>query len=127
MKYDMMSDKEGRWYLVECDNDRLSHARGKGQPRPNHKYTRREWRNGQWYYYYDNDNDGRDDNTGSPVDGPVTWLLKAVTKPLFDSIEDLARRGEAAVWNILHPQKAEPETKSEYPIGQNYGSIYDDK
>lgn len=35
-------------------NDELYHKwNGKGTQRANHKYTRREWKNGHWVYYYD--------------------------------------------------------------------------
>lgn len=33
-------------------NDTLYHGANTGAPRENHKYIRREWKNGRWVYYY---------------------------------------------------------------------------
>ena len=35
----------------------------KGQQAEKHKYIRREWKNGRWYYYYDSDTSAKPNNT----------------------------------------------------------------
>lgn len=37
------------------ENNELYHWLKKGEAAKDHKYVRREWKNGEWRYYYDND------------------------------------------------------------------------
>jgi hypothetical protein len=43
-------------FYVQTSNDELQHAwLKKGQAKEDHKYIKREWKNGRWVYYYDSD------------------------------------------------------------------------
>ena len=45
-------------------NNELYHAwLKKGSQKDNHKYIRREWKNGRWVYYYDSDTSAKPKNT----------------------------------------------------------------
>lgn len=48
----------------------------KGEQSENHKYIRREWKNGRWVYYYDSDTSAKPNNT-------ITRISK--TNGLLDS------------------------------------------
>lgn len=37
-----------------CHSEELTHWLGKGEAASDHKYTKREWKNGRWQYWYDN-------------------------------------------------------------------------
>ena len=45
----------------------------KGEQKENHKYIRREWKNGRWYYYYDSDTSAKPKNTKVTFSKSNAW------------------------------------------------------
>ena len=95
--------------LTHAD-DELYHWLKKGEEADNHKYTKREWKNGKWVYYYDNDTSKKSsnaqnktaNNTSKKVDVVTEASPKASIKSSFQnivnnvkkSIEDAAKKVE---------------------------------
>lgn len=93
----------------------LCHGIPKGGARPDHKYIKREWRNGRWYYYYEDTKTGR-----TTVNIEKTNVERAASEVVRDvrlSIDALIHKGSTAITRLFD----KPEVKEEIlPIGQNY-------
>ena len=93
----------------------LCHGVPRGSARPDHKYIKREWRNGRWYYYYEDTNTGR-----TTVDIERSDVERAASSAIRDTrltIDGWIHMGLSAISRIFdRPEVAE----TSLPIGQNY-------
>lgn len=96
----------------------LYHAMKKGSERPNHKYTRREWRNGRWYYFYEDSATGK-----TNVSIEKTKIERVVDDTAANtrrSIDRLVHNGSEFVKKVLGIDNKSREQHMDHPIGQNY-------
>ena len=99
-------------------NRALYHGAKKGSERPNHKYIRREWKNGRWYYYYEDSVTGKVD-----VSIEKTKIERTVNDAADNarrSIDRLVYNGSEFIKQMLGINERPREQRMEYPIGQNY-------
>ena len=118
----------------------------KGEAADDHKYTRREWRNGRWYYYYDDGTTTKDYPKGQNYktfeqaktekaarDAKIAEMrnnaskTSASSKTITSMLEDQIKAGTDAISkleyfmmsrfaDLTRDKKEEPRK----PIGQNY-------
>ena len=99
-------------------NRYLYHGIEKGSALPNHKYTRREWRNGRWYYYYEDATTGKTD-----ISIEKTKIERVVDKAAANtrrSIDQLVHNGSEFVKKMLSIDEEPRVERVDRPIGQNY-------
>lgn len=84
----------------------------KGAQKEDHKYIRREWKNGRWVYYYDSDTSAKPKNT------KVTF---SKTNSLSD-VKTTIDTGRAKYVNIAKGKLSRAETAAKKKIYETRGS-----